>query len=194
MACILLTLIGLTLAYDVARFHAVVNSEHLATLSISATGPTTFLLEFANADGEKWYTSLSGDAWQLHIRGLSFSGFASVLASSPVARIHSVSNRYYDFANRHRARTVVVAPSYIDSLFTALKFDVWLMLKRVFGLLGAIGIEHQEQDSAVVPLVDGAVYFADWVRTYISIEPANEIARLSLQADDPTLLPGSEAE
>lgn len=192
IACLLIASIVFAFAYDLARFDAVTGSERLATISVSASGPTTYLLEFTDTDGDNWYTTLSGDAWQLQIRGLLFTGPVRVLARSPAAKIHAVASRYYEFANRHQARSVVVAPSYLDSLFKTIGLDPWMLQQSVAGVLRALGIEYQEQGGAVVPLVDNAVYYAQWQRTHVAIEPGNEVARLSLMADE-AALPGPGA-
>jgi len=180
-----LALLSLLLAYDLTRFQSVAASDQLATISVSASGQSDFLIEFADADGEAWYTTLSGDAWQLQVGGLRFSGPIRSLARSPAARIHAVSSRYYDFANRHQARTVVVAPGAIDALFTRVGLDLWSLQRRVLTLFSALGIHYEEQGSAVVPLVDKAVYFARWDSSYVEIKPANEVGRLSLDQGQP---------
>ncbi|NNC55836.1 MAG: hypothetical protein HKO07_08975 [Pseudomonadales bacterium] len=177
---LMLALLSMLLAYDLTGYQAVTASEQLATISVKASGQSDYLLEFTATDGASWYTTLSGDAWQLQVRGLLFKGPIRALARSPAARIHAVSSRYYDFANRHQARSVVVDPGFIDGLFSRIGLDLWGLQRRVFVLFSVLGIDYEEQGSAVVPLINESVYFARWERSYVAIEPANEVARISL--------------
>ena len=189
LCCVLSALALLFLAIELTNFKQVHEVDPLATVTVTSTTQSanpnqqsgqTFLIEIADAKGKTWYTSLKGDAWQLQLRGLAFQGISGWVTSRPVARVQTISSRYYDFSRRSDARTIKVAPSFLDSLLTSISLDSWSTLLSISALTDVVGIKTQEHLSAIVPLADGAIYRIRWARNYIAVDPANELAQSSL--------------
>ena len=151
-------------------------------VSIKAVDHESFLAEVKYQNEERWYTSLTGDAWQLQLRGLSFAGIAGLVSAKPVAKIQSISTRYYDYARKQESRTVIVSPSNVDAMFAAMGMNSWSMLASIEPVLHLLGVKRQQHLASVVPLVDGAAYKVRWLKGYVGIEPVNEAAQLSLQS------------
>ncbi|NNC55766.1 MAG: hypothetical protein HKO07_08610, partial [Pseudomonadales bacterium] len=166
----------------------------LAMVSVKTVEGKDFFLEIEDASGETWFTSLAGDGWQLQVRGVRFDGKLGMVLHNPAVRLHTVSNRFYDFAKRNEARSVDIDPGPVESFFAALGLDIWRLLERLFGVLEPLGIVHEKLDSEVVPPVDQALYSVHWRRTHIEILPANETARLGALQDESALpaLPDTE--
>ncbi|MGB5324605.1 MAG: hypothetical protein WBN40_04165 [Pseudomonadales bacterium] len=185
MLSFVIAILLLALAYAMTRLESIDGAQNLATISVSAVDDTSFFLEIADSSGESWYTSLSGDAWQLHARGVRFDGLLGAMLQQPAARLHSVSNRYYDFTRRAEARNVSIAPSHIEAFLNASGIDIWRLVSGIFYALEPLGFVNQTLQSDVLPMVDDALYSVHWHRTHLEVKPANEVARLSL------LVPGS---
>lgn len=174
----------LMLAYELARFDTVNDRTPLVMLSVKTVDSQSFLVEIKDADGALWYTSLTGDAWQLKVRGLTFKGIASTLTSAPVARPISISNRYYDFAKRDASRTVTINPSAVDATLMKLGINSWSILSSIDPVLNLLGIHRGEELGSIIPLTDGALYQIRWARNYIRIDPGNAVAQESLQTPE----------
>lgn len=183
MASFVFAFFMLAIAYTMMRFESIDDAQSLASVSVSAVDQNNFFVEIANSGGDSWYTSLEGDGWQLYARGVRFSGALGALFHRPAARLHEVSNRFYDFGRRDELRRVRVAPSQLESFLAASGFDIWQMAQSVFQILRPLGFEPQGIHSEVLPLVDGALYSVHWRRTHLEVRPGNEIARLSLSPD-----------
>lgn len=172
----------LLLAVDATQFTTVSKAEALATISIDATSEQTFLVEVTDGSGEVWYTTLSGDIWQVQAQGLSFDGLTGALASSPVAKVSSIVSKHHDDNRRHADQVVKVSPSLVESILVSTGYESWQTLTRLSLLTQALGVRQHEYTSITVPLVDDAIYKVRWGKKFVAIDPANEIARRSLPA------------
>ncbi|MBT8138531.1 MAG: hypothetical protein KJP25_02090 [Gammaproteobacteria bacterium] len=180
MITIFFAVLFLALTYTVSRLDTVAGDRALAMVSVKTAEANSFFLEIGESSDEAWYTSLAGDGWQLQVHGVRFDGVLGTVLHNPAVRLHTVSNRFYDFAQRSEARSVRVAPGPVDSFFSAIDVDIWWLLERIFGMLKPVGIVYEKLDSEVIPLVNDGLYSVHWRRTHIEITPANEAARLGM--------------